>query len=50
MSNDIGIDLFVEDRAHEEFVKVLVRRIAGEEGATLNIQIRSARRGSPQGS
>ena len=48
MSNDIGIDLFVEDRAHEEFVKVLVRRIAGEEGATLNIQIRSARGGSPK--
>lgn len=48
MSRDIAIDLFVEDRAHEEFVKVLVRRIAGEEGVVSNIQVRSALGGSPK--
>lgn len=46
MSSEIAIDLFVEDRAHEEFVKVLVRRIADEEQRVSNIQIRSARGGA----
>lgn len=46
MSSGIAIDLFVEYRAHEEFVKALVRRIANEEQCVSNIQIRSARGGS----
>ena len=45
MSREITIDLFVEDRAHEEFVKALVRRIANEEQCVSDIQIRSARGG-----
>lgn len=45
MSSEIAIDLFVEDRAHEEFIKVLVRRIADEEQCVSNIQVRSARGG-----
>lgn len=45
MNNLITIDLFVEDRAHEEFLKPLVMRIAGEEGVKISIHIRSARGG-----
>jgi hypothetical protein len=38
-------DLFVEDRAHEEFVKGLLIRLAEQEQVSLVIQIRSARGG-----
>jgi hypothetical protein len=39
------IDLFVEDRAHEEFLKPLVSRVAMEENVIANIRVRCARGG-----
>jgi hypothetical protein len=45
MSNAILIDLFVEDRAHEEFLKALLERLAYEKRKGINIRIRSARGG-----
>lgn len=39
------IDLFVEDRAHEAFLGPLVRRLAAEEGARVDLRVRSARGG-----
>lgn len=45
MSNPVNIDLFVEDRAHEEFLKPLLARVAQEEGAELAVRVRSARGG-----
>lgn len=47
MSSVTG-DLFVEDRAHEEFVKNMLSRIAQEEEVRLSLQIRSARGGHPR--
>lgn len=41
----VTADLFVEDRAHEEFLKNLLLRLAEEEEVSLVIQIRSARGG-----
>ena len=32
MSSSLAVDVFSEDRAHEEFLKPLVERIAREEG------------------
>jgi hypothetical protein len=40
MSRDRRIDLFVEDRAHEHFIRPLVVRLAREEEKSVNIQIR----------
>ena len=45
--SSLTADLFVEDRAHEEFVKNLLSRIAQVETVNLSIQIRSARGGHP---
>lgn len=45
MSSLLMVDLFVEDRAHEEFLKPLVARIADEEEAEIAVRIRSARGG-----
>jgi len=45
MSDTIVIDLFVEDRAHEEFIKALLERLAYEKRKGINIRIRSARGG-----
>lgn len=45
MNNPITVDLFVEDRAHEEFLKPFVSRIAREERVLVSIQVRSARGG-----
>lgn len=39
------IDLFVEDRAHEEFLKPLIARVARDEHIFITIRIRSARGG-----
>ena len=41
----VVIDLFVEDRAHEEFLRALLRRIAEEEGVRITIRLRSGRGG-----
>lgn len=46
--SSVTADLFVEDRAHEEFLKNLLSRIAQEEGISLSLQIRSARGGHPR--
>ena len=45
MSNAVVADLFVEDRAHEEFVKPLLARIAQEERLSVSATVRSARGG-----
>lgn len=42
MNNCVIIDLFVEDKAHEEFVRALIQRIATQEGKEVNIRIASA--------
>jgi hypothetical protein len=45
MSEPLVVDLFVEDRAHEEFLKPLLLRVAEEEGFQVDVRIRSARGG-----
>lgn len=45
MNNHVIVDLFAEDRAHEEFLKPLLRRIADEETAAVTVRVRSARGG-----
>lgn len=45
MSKAIVADLFVEDRAHEEFLKPLINRVAAEEGIPLTLRLRCARGG-----
>jgi len=50
MSSGILVDLFVEDRAHEEFLKPLIGRL-GEEGGVrvrVRVRVRSARGGHPR--
>ena len=39
------VDLFVEDQAHEEFLKAMLGRIADEEQKKVRIRVRSARGG-----
>lgn len=46
--SSVTADLFVEDRAHEEFLKNMLSRIAQEEEVSLSLQIRSARGGHPR--
>ena len=49
MSSDpLVVDLFVEDRAHDAFVRALVARIAREEQIPTQVQARSARGGHPR--
>lgn len=43
--SEAAVDLFVEDRAHEELLTALLRRLAREEGKWLVIRTRSARGG-----
>src|SRR5438093_8399554 len=45
MSNPISLDLFLEDRAHEQFLVPLVQRIAREEKIPFSERVRSARGG-----
>lgn len=45
MNSRIIIDIFAEDRAHEDFIKAIVNRIASEENKRVSIRIRSARGG-----
>ena len=42
MSNQVVVDLFVEDRAHEELLKPLLTRIAQEEHIGMWARVRSA--------
>lgn len=46
--SSVHVDLFVEDRAHEEFLRALVQRIAREERREIEITFRSARGGRPR--
>jgi hypothetical protein len=48
MPDAVSVTLFVEDRAHEEFLKPLVQRIAEEAGRTLTIRSYSVRGGHPR--
>ncbi|MCR4411694.1 MAG: hypothetical protein NUV77_04615 [Thermoguttaceae bacterium] len=43
--SEAAVDLFVEDRAHEEFLKALVRRLSDEAERKIAIRVRSARGG-----
>jgi hypothetical protein len=45
MSSRLLVDLFVEDRAHEEFLTPLLARVAREEEVEVSIHVRSARGG-----
>ncbi len=42
MSDGATVDLFVEDRAHEEYLVPLVKRIAAEEAVAVRCRVRSA--------
>jgi len=48
MSEELVVDLFVEDRAHEEFVGAIVRRIARAENRQIQLRVRAARGGYPR--
>lgn len=48
MSDRATVDLFVEDRAHEEFLLPLVKRIATEEAIAVRCRVRSAIGGHPR--
>ena len=45
MSDPVVVDLFVEDRAHEEFLKPLVHRVGDEETVAVQVRVRSVRGG-----
>ena len=45
MSNQVVVDIFVEDRAHEELLKPLLTRVAREEHIEVWPRVRSARGG-----
>ncbi|QCQ22097.1 DUF4276 family protein [Desulfoglaeba alkanexedens] len=45
MNRSLIVDLFVEDRAHEEFLKPLIHRIARDENVIVTVRPRSARGG-----
>ncbi|WP_018291710.1 hypothetical protein [Verrucomicrobium sp. 3C] len=45
MRSLVLVDLFAEDRAHEELLAPLIRRIAEEERISVEVKIRSARGG-----
>ena len=45
MSDEVRVELFVEDQAHEQLLVPLVERVATEEKAVARCQVRSARGG-----
>ena len=45
MSDALAVDLFVEDRAHEQFLIPLLHRIAKEESVAVTVRVRAARGG-----
>lgn len=45
MNKKIIVDLFAEDKAHEEFMKPAIKRLAGQIGIGVTIRILSARGG-----
>lgn len=46
--SDATVDLFAEDRAHEELLHALVRRLACEHAKNVVVRVRSARGGHPR--
>ena len=48
MNEGLIVDLFVEDRAHEEFIGAILRRIARQESRDLKLRPRAARGGYPR--
>ena len=48
MNEGLVVDLFVEDRAHEEFIGAIVRRIARQETRDIQLRVRAARGGYPR--
>ena len=48
MSEPLSIDLFVEDRAHEDFLRPLLLRLAAESAKIVSVRIRIARGGHPR--
>ena len=48
MNEGLVVDLFVEDRAHEEFVGGIVRRIARDQNRQIQLRVRAARGGYPR--
>ncbi len=48
MNSAIKIDLFVEDRAHEEFILAVLLRLANEEHKAITPRVRSSRGGHGQ--
>jgi hypothetical protein len=48
MSDASVVDLFVEDRAHEEFIKAMISRLAEAENKEVRLRVRSARGGHGQ--
>lgn len=48
MSDGTRVDLFVEDKAHEEFLVPLVKRIAAEEEVNVRCRVRTAVGGHPR--
>jgi hypothetical protein len=45
MNDERHVDLFAEDRGHEEFLKPLISRIARQENCRVSIKVRTARGG-----
>lgn len=48
MNEGLVVDLFVEDRAHEELVGAIVRRIARDQNCQIQLRVRAARGGYPR--
>ena len=48
MSDGLVVDLFVEDRAHADFVGAIVRRIARQENRQIQLRVRNAKGGYPR--
>lgn len=48
MSEPLVVDLFVEDRAQEEFLRPLVRRLGREASRQVDVRVRAARGGHPR--
>jgi hypothetical protein len=46
--SSLRVDLFVEDRAHEEFLRALIERISREEKRDVALTFKSARGGRPR--
>ena len=48
MSSSLTVDIFAEDRAHEEFLRAMLNKIAAQQERNLTVRVRSARGGHPR--